>query len=72
MRYNTSCVWCNKLIYVPEPPKPGEESVCCSECATMERQFRSMCSNANIGQQNEQDFGINTWELEKRKLHGNK
>lgn len=72
MKYYTSCVSCNKLIYVPEPPKPGEESVCSSECATAERQFRSVCSNANIGENNERDFGINTWELEKRKLHAKK
>lgn len=72
MPHYTACVWCSKLIYTAEPPKKGEESVCSNECATLERQFRSACSNANIGESNERDFGINTWELEKRKLHGHK
>ena len=72
MRHHTTCVWCSVLIYTTNPPGKGKETVCSEECAKMERMFRSQCSNANIGDQNERDFGINVWELEKRKLHGAK
>lgn len=72
MAHYTACVWCSALIYTEKPPEPWEESVCSDACGKNELAFRAQCSNANIGERNERDHGINVWHLERRKLHGHK
>ncbi len=64
----TVCIVCWSPIMVTDDYNDLEhKGVCSPTCASHEYLFCQSFSNEAIGEQNFKDFGIDTWELEKKK-----